>query len=485
MIGALAALVVGILLADRFEVGAAAAWIAFAALAALTMAVRRHRMAQVGVLAATAMLGAGLHAWNGSRQTVPQQTTLYLELEVNDIPVRHKAGDRATARIVLCEYGGREYTSRENTLLLADTTLAIRCGDRISCVAEVLPLNGQGPAARTLRRRGFTGSVNLSADNTVGIRHSAPSTLHAAAVERINRLGLSGAAEALAAAMAAGDTSKMDARMRHTYSRSGLAHLLAVSGLHVGIVMLLVDFCLAWLSLLKYGNLLRYVAVLIPVWLYAAACGMPASVARAAAMLTIVRTARIKAVRHSMPNTLAITALIMLVADTDLLFDISFQLSFTAVAAIVCFNAPFEPLYRRLAMPLRILLKTAVVSISATLAATPLISSTFGIIAPAGIVLSPAAMLCCYVIISLSMLWIAMPVQALAGIFAATVSGAAKVLDSTAAALETCPCAWFECTMPPVAVAAAYLLLAAAAAAALICSHTDNNTTRNNDPRTT
>ena len=75
--------------------------------------------------------------------------------------------------------------------------------------------------------------------------------------------------------MTAGDRSGLTPELRTAYSRSGLSHLLAVSGLHTGIVFVLINLLLWWLPLLRRGHLLRNLLAAAAVWCFVAAAGFP------------------------------------------------------------------------------------------------------------------------------------------------------------------------------------------------------------------
>lgn len=140
--------------------------------------------------------------------------------------------------------------------------------------------------------------------------------------------------------MTAGDRRSLSPALRAAYSRSGTSHLLAVSGLHVGIVFLLANLLLWWLPLFRHGHILRNIAVILLIWLYAATTGFPPSVVRAALMFSVLQFALASSSEYVGMNTLAGVAFVMLLFHPDYLFDISFQLSFIAVAGIIAWGLP-------------------------------------------------------------------------------------------------------------------------------------------------
>ena len=139
------------------------------------------------------------------------------------------------------------------------------------------------------------------------------SALHLHAVERMQRIGLRGDAGAVCRAMVTGDRSDITQELRTVYSRSGLSHLLAVSGLHTGIVFALVNLALWWLPLFRRGHLLKNLLAAVAVWLFVAAAGFPPSAVRAAAMCTVLQAALASASEYVGLNALAAAGFGMLV----------------------------------------------------------------------------------------------------------------------------------------------------------------------------
>ncbi len=135
-------------------------------------------------------------------------------------------------------------------------------------------------------------------------------------------------------ALLSGDKRDLPVEVRNHFTRCGIMHLLAVSGLHVGLV--------AWLPLLLLQHTHRrgiramyYVFLLVLVWGFAWFTGFSASVLRAAAMISLMATGLVLRKRVTTLNTLAGVALLMLAAEPLLLFNLGFQLSFVAVLSIV------------------------------------------------------------------------------------------------------------------------------------------------------
>ena len=265
--------------------------------------------------------------------------------------------------------------------------------------------------------------------------------LHERAVARLDRLALAPDEQALCNAMTAGDRRSLSPALRAAYSRSGTSHLLAVSGLHVGIVFLLANLLLWWLPLFRHGHILRNIAVILLIWLYAATTGFPPSVVRAALMFSVLQFALASSSEYVGMNTLAGVAFVMLLFHPDYLFDISFQLSFIAVAGIIAWGLPLCRLLRTRRKSIDMLTATLAIGFSASAATAPLISHTFGQISVVGLTLNPVVILLSYVVVGSCTLWLVIPGTALAPLFSVVAGFAARAQNELIRAAAALPAA--------------------------------------------
>lgn len=166
-------------------------------------------------------------------------------------------------------------------------------------------------------------------------------------VDKLGEWGLKDNALAVTAAVSLGEKRNLDSGLKQTYSVSGASHVLAVSGLHVGIMCWFLGL-LVPSFLFPYRLLwLRELVIMGIMWVYAFAIGMPLSITRSLIMFTMLAFCRSIVRDSSSVNTLAFAALVMLVTAPQGLFDMSFQLSFCAVLAILL----FEPMLRGIVEP--------------------------------------------------------------------------------------------------------------------------------------
>ncbi|MEM9141609.1 MAG: ComEC/Rec2 family competence protein [Bacteroidota bacterium] len=120
------------------------------------------------------------------------------------------------------------------------------------------------------------------------------------------------------------------------YKNAGAVHILAVSGLHVGVILLLLQFLLAPLERLPGGKTLKLLAVVLLLWGFALIAVLGASVIRAVAMFSFLAYAMYLNRPSNHFNILALSLFFILLAlDPKLLFQVGFQMSYAAVAAIL------------------------------------------------------------------------------------------------------------------------------------------------------
>lgn len=152
-------------------------------------------------------------------------------------------------------------------------------------------------------------------------------------------------------AVTLGDKRSLSDELRATYTDAGAAHVLALSGLHIGVIYAILAFVMR--SLLPSSRLrwLRELLIIITLWMFTLLVGMSTSVVRAASMCTLYIIAHWVSHDSSSLHTLSLAALIMLFIRPLYLFDVGFQLSFMAMAAILWLEPHMELFMRSHALP--------------------------------------------------------------------------------------------------------------------------------------
>ncbi len=139
----------------------------------------------------------------------------------------------------------------------------------------------------------------------------------------------------LARAIILGDRSRLDHQLRTDFSRSGLAHLMAVSGMHVGFILLPIWFLLPWFRRSHGMRITALISGGLLLICYAGITGFSVSVSRAALMAFFLMIARLYHKPGTSMNILGAASLVLLLIDPLMLYDIGFQLSFIAVIIIL------------------------------------------------------------------------------------------------------------------------------------------------------
>jgi competence protein ComEC len=147
---------------------------------------------------------------------------------------------------------------------------------------------------------------------------------------------------AVAAALLVGYTDKLDEELLSAYSQTGTLHVLSVSGMHVAIVFMVFSRFLFFLDKIKYGSLLKTILLIFFLWFYALLTGLSPSVLRSATMFSFIVCARSFKRNSNIYNTLAASALFLLLINPFLIMDVGFQLSYLAVAGILLIQPFFN-----------------------------------------------------------------------------------------------------------------------------------------------
>ncbi|MDP1622440.1 MAG: ComEC/Rec2 family competence protein [Bacteroidales bacterium] len=150
---------------------------------------------------------------------------------------------------------------------------------------------------------------------------------------------------AVAAALLLGYVDELDADLRNDYAAAGAMHILSVSGMHVGIIYIFLEFLLGFLNKSKPGRLIKALLLLILIWFYAMITGLSPCVLRAAAMLSLPILGKSLKRSPNIFNIIAASVVLILAMDPLLILDVGFQLSYLAVTGIVVLFKPIYDMY--------------------------------------------------------------------------------------------------------------------------------------------
>ena len=153
--------------------------------------------------------------------------------------------------------------------------------------------------------------------------------------KRLETLSLKPIERAFVNALFLGQRQDITADVYQAYKKAGAIHILAISGLHIGILLLILQYVMKPLLYLRHGKFIRLLIILCILWSFAIVAGLSPSVVRAVTMFSLF--AIVKGLKRSSNslNTLAISAFILLLVRPAFCFDVGFQLSYAAVASII------------------------------------------------------------------------------------------------------------------------------------------------------
>lgn len=203
--------------------------------------------------------------------------------------------------------------------------------------------------AQYLRNKGilFTAFVNAHSYQLIPLKLNAdpvywPETVSQWADDRFHEHISDPAAYGLVKAMLLGRRDDLGTEQVGDYVISGAVHILSVSGMHVAIIFLAISAAFGWVKRWRFGKWIYLVLMAALLGFYALVTGLPPSVQRAALMCMVLVTAEVMERKHHPMNTLAFSALIILLLDPCALYDVGFQLSYLAMAGIFLL---YEPIY--------------------------------------------------------------------------------------------------------------------------------------------
>jgi len=169
-----------------------------------------------------------------------------------------------------------------------------------------------------------------------------------------------------------GQRKELSKELISEYQRAGAIHILAVSGLHVGVILLLVSFLLKPLERIRYGVFIKTLCIIFLLWVFAFIAGLSASVVRAVTMFTFVAIGMFFGRNNGIEFSLISSMFLLLLIKPLFLFDVGFQLSYLAVFGIVYMQPNIYALWKPRVVFFDFLWKLCSVSIAAQIAVLPL-----------------------------------------------------------------------------------------------------------------
>lgn len=242
-----------------------------------------------------------------------------------------------------------------------------------------------------LRRQGIVGTCWALRRNWQLIGHEDDMGLKGLAkrsqyflYQQYRKMGIEGQELGIISALTLGYREDLDKDVQRAFSASGAMHVLAVSGLHTGIVWGIVMWILT-LGVLykplwedKFRRWLLNISTIVLIWAYAFLTGLSPSVMRSALMLTFWALSSLLEQQTSRWNPLLATAVVILIVNPLALWSVSFQLSFAAVAGIMLFGSSMQQAVVSKGRVWQSVSGLLIVSLAAQLGTMPLTLHYFG-----------------------------------------------------------------------------------------------------------
>ena len=173
-------------------------------------------------------------------------------------------------------------------------------------------------------------------------------------------------------ALLLGQRQDISEEIYNSYIRAGAIHILAVSGLHVGIVLFLLNFSFKPIEYIRNGKVIKVIIILLILWGFAIVAGLSASVTRAVTMFSIVGIAMHWKRPTNVYNTLGISMFLLLLFKPMFLFDVGFQLSYLAVLSIVIIQPLLYKLWKPTLKPIDFMWNIFTVTLAAQVGVVPI-----------------------------------------------------------------------------------------------------------------
>ena len=242
---------------------------------------------------------------------------------------------------VVAQIGQKESKLRLTTI---HNDYSVHVGDIITCRGSIEPItNVTNPYsfdyATYMKRQGILYECTLKKGEYSISGHK--NSLHAwtdrskqKIIHLIRLSGISNGAASLSIAFCTGDRRYMSDSDKQAFSQAGLAHILAVSGLHIGVITVILSALLFPVRGPRM-NKFKFFTILACVWFYVVFTGLSNSAIRAAIMVSFVYASKIFLRKHSSLNALAASAFFILIFSPNAIYDVGFQLSFLSVTGIL------------------------------------------------------------------------------------------------------------------------------------------------------
>ncbi len=307
-----------------------------------------------GAMASVFLFGFGffLTLLNQQQSALVDGSEYNAIVKIIDVPEVRLSSTRVHAQVSAIREGSDWKALEEDVLLYFSASDSAAQLIRFGDLMALQTVFASPPAARNpnqfnyakyLARKGVYRTAFVNADSWIKVgskKHwllSTSFTLRSKMLTLFRAVGMDGENLAVLSALTMGYKSLLDQETRRVFSASGAMHILAVSGLHVGILFSTLSAFLFFLGRVKHGKFFKAIILICFLWFFAVFTGLSPSVLRASLMFTLVIIGTSFSYKTNIYNTLSASAFVILVANPLLITEVGFQLSYIAVVSIVFF----------------------------------------------------------------------------------------------------------------------------------------------------
>lgn len=384
-------LILGILIEKYYSINTCFFYLLFLGLAFISISYlpfffRRYKfrfLFGVGLFLVLTSIGIYLQKEEDSlRQWIMESESKLYNVLIIEEPIHKPATIKFNAEIVNAPSDILPYVINKkiSVFLKSDVnSQALHAGDRIVFYAQ------SKNAPYYLKSKLLAAQVYVKSENWILEKSSfyKPFSLRAlylrrVLLDRLREIVADNNYYSIAAALVFGYKNDINKELRESFSNIGAGHVLAVSGLHFSVIFGMFYFFLSPISNSFRGKIIKQIILFPLMWGFAFLTGFSPSVIRASLMLSIWSLGNVFSSRSFSLNTIASSAFIMLLLSPAYLFDVGFQLSFSAVISIVLVNPYLVNLYTTKSLLLKYFWSLVCVSVSAQLGVLPLSIYYFG-----------------------------------------------------------------------------------------------------------
>jgi competence protein ComEC len=272
--------------------------------------------------------------------------------QINSIPIKGEKTTKTEMSMLLANYSGKTCKVQGNFLAYFENSknLKINYGDLILFNSKMqLMEDPKNPGAfnfkEYLEKKNIFHSVYIKENKFKVLGNKKISFLKDLAIgiklkllSILKENKLVNQELAIASSLLLGYDEEIDNELSNAYALTGTIHVLSVSGLHIGIIFLVLNKMFSFLGKTKKGLIIQGILVLSGVWLFAMISGLSPSVVRAAVMFSLFIFGKTFKLPGNIFNTLLASAFLVLLSNPFLILDIGFQLSYLAIGGILFFQ---------------------------------------------------------------------------------------------------------------------------------------------------